>query len=167
MTKKSLPQTDENLLEIAIDRDLPVSSFSSLLRVVQAALREVARSNDDTREPFSRQRQPVLVVSTATRRGDLILLFSFIDPSDSTPLSRLSARTFGTFMEELSRLLKTPPQQRGLWGESVGSARRRDYESEVARRADQVRLELRRFPKSRLTFSRQTISFEGDRMVIE
>ena len=41
-------------LELRIDcRQLPVSSLSSLLRVVQAAIREVARSNEDTRQSFS------------------------------------------------------------------------------------------------------------------
>ena len=167
MTSKSRPQKEENLLEIAIDHDyLPVSSLSSLLRVVQAALREEARSNDDTRESFSQQRQPLLIVSTATRQGELSLRFSFTDPSDSAPLSQLSARTFGAFMDELSRLLKTLPQ-RGLWGEAAGGVPRRQYESEVARRVDQVRLELQRFPKARLSFNRQTILFEGGRMAIE
>ena len=166
MTSKSRPQKEENLLEIAIDHDyLPVSSLSSLLRVVQAALREEARSNDDTRESFLQQRQPLLIVSTATRQGELSLRFSFTDPSDSAPLSQLSARTFGAFMDELSRLLKTLPQ-RGLWGEA-GGVPRRQYESEVARRVDQVRMELQRFPKARLSFNRRTILFEGGRMAIE
>jgi hypothetical protein len=81
------------------------------------------------------------------------------------PMLLLSERTFGRFLDELGQFIKLLPQK-GLWGESVGGAQRRRYDSDVDRRLDQVRLELRRFPKARLTFDRSTISFEGDRMEI-
>ena len=158
---------EEKLLEITIDHErLPVSSLSSLLRVVQAALREEARSGDDTRQFFLQKKQPVLIVSIATRRGEVTLQFSFTDQSDCTPLSHLSEYTFGSFMDKFSRLFKTLPQ-RGLWGEVIGGIQHRQYESDVARRVDQVRLELQRFPKAKIRFDHQTILFEDGRMVIE
>ena len=165
MTTETGSESETRPLEIALGPSrLPVSYLSSLLRVLQAAMREVARSNDGTAAMFSQQPQPVLVVSTATVEGDLVLRFTFGDPLDSTPLTNLSSLTFKAFLEQFSQLVKELPQ-RSLWGESVGGARPR-YASGVERRLDQVRLELRRFPKARLSFDRHTISFEDDRMEI-
>ena len=167
MTTEGKPQTDAGSLEIALDRrDLPVSGVSSLLRVLQASLREVARGDDGIRHWFSRQPQPVLHMSADIAEEDLVLRFAFVDPADSTPLTRLSSDAFSAFFSQFSQLLKGLPQ-RGLWGESVGGARRRDYPTEVARRLDQVRLELRRFPRGRVVCGRATIQFEGDRMQID
>ena len=166
MTTESRSQTDAHLLEIAVDsRHLPVSYLSSLLRVVQAALREVARRADDTRDLFEQQPQPVLHLAVGHMEEELTLHFSFADPVDSSPLPQLSSVAFNAFVDQFTELLKGLPQ-RGLWGESVGGARAGRYDSEVYRRLDQVRLEMRRFSKARLSFGRQTISFEGDRMEI-
>ena len=166
MTTDSSAKADGHSLEIALDHShLRVSSLSSLLRVVQAALREVARSNDETRQEFSQQPQPVLVLSTQVTERELSLRFLFADPVDSTPMLRLSSQTFSAFVEQFGQLLKGLPQ-RGLWGESIGGAQSRRYETEAARRLDQVRLELRRFPRARLSYNRHTIKFEGDRMEI-
>ena len=57
--------------------------------------------------------------------------------------------------------------QRSLWGEPAGGSQSRRHESEAARRLDQLRLELRRFTDVRLSFHRQKIRFEGDRMEID
>ena len=166
MTTESRPDTDAYLLEISVDsRHLPVSYLSSLLRVVQAALREVARRADDTRDLFAKQPQPVLHLTVRPNEEELTLHFSFADPVDSAPLPQLSKSAFNAFVDQFSELLKGLPQ-RSLWGESIGGARAGRFDSEVYRRLDQVRREMRRFPKARLTFGRQTISFEGDRMEI-
>ena len=74
MSNTSLDHTDARLLEIVLDSGgLPVSNLSSLLRVVQAALREVARSSDDTRTITSQRPYPVLHLSTCIAQGELIL----------------------------------------------------------------------------------------------
>ena len=80
-------------------------------------------------------------------------------------MSQFSERTFSLLLEQFGQFIKGLPQ-RGLWGESVAGARRQRVGSEVTRRLDQLRMEMRRFPKSRLRFSRKTILFEGDRMEI-
>ena len=52
-------KADSRGLEITLDScDLPVSGLSSMLRVVQAALREVANAGESTRERFSQKPQP-------------------------------------------------------------------------------------------------------------
>ena len=115
---------------------------------------------------MSQQPQPVLHVSASNKDDDLILHFAFADPPDSQPLPELSSPTFDAFVEQLGELIKGLPQ-RNLWGESVGGPGRGSLESEVARRLDQLRLELQRFPRARLSFNRHTITFEGGRMEIE
>ena len=166
MTAERRPQSDAPLLEIALDSgDLPVSNLSSLLRVAQAALREVARNSDDFRDALAQQPAPVLHLSTRIKEGDLVLGFTFTDPSDSTPIPELSAGVSRLFMERFGQFVKEQAQ-RNLWGEQIGGVRRKRYDSEVTRRLDQLSGELRRFPKARLRFDRQTILFEGDRVEI-
>ena len=166
MTTERGPQTDSGALELVLGGyRLPVSNLSSLLRVLQAALREVARSDDATRQPFLQRPHPVLHLSTQVSELDLVLRFTFVDPLDGSPLPQLSSSAFNTFLDEFSRFLKTLPQ-RGLWGDSASGAPRRHYESDVARRFDQVRLELRRLSRATLKFNNHTISFEGDQLDI-
>ena len=167
MSVASSDQADAHMLEIALGSGkLAVSNLSSLLRVVQAALREVARGSDDTRVPFSQQPRPMLYLSTRIAQGEVVLGFTFAGTRDSKAMSQLSERVFSLFVERFGQFIKELPQ-RGLWGESVASGRQRQYESEVTRRLDQLRMELRRFPRARLKFDRQTILFEGDRMEIQ
>ena len=166
MTVGSRPESNAPLLEVELDsRGLPVSYLSSLLRVLQAVVREVARTNEDTRRLFSQQPQPVLLLSAHVTGENLALRFAFADPLDSTPMPQLSARTFESFLERFSQFLKGLAQP-GLWGISVKGGQRRRYESDMARRMDQLRVELRRFPRARLSFDRRTILLEGDHMEI-
>ena len=141
--------------------ELPVSNLSSMLRVVQAALREVARGHDDTRQQFSESTQPVLKVSSHITEGNLALRFTFADPTDSSPLPNLSSVAFSAFVDRLSQHIQELPQQRDLWGASVGGPHR-DHDSEIARRLNQVCNQMRRFPKATLSFDDRTIRFERD-----
>ena len=167
MTTESPSHTDTSLLELALDSNhLPVSYFSSLLRVVQAALREVARNDDSTRQPFIQQPQPVLLLTASVADDDLVMRFHFTDPLDSTPLTELSAQTFRSFVEQFGDYLKTLPQP-GLWGDAIGGMQTRRHRSEIERRMDQLRLELRRFPKAKIGFEEHSISIEAGRIEIE
>ena len=167
MTAEREHQTETETLEIALDRGgLPVSAMSSLLRAVQAALRELARNDDETRRMFTREPQPILRMSADVSGDELILSFGFADPTDWAPLERLSARTSKIFGTQIGEYLKSLPQ-RGLWGQSVSGPRRRGQASEITKRLDQVCVELRRFRQARLRCDRLTILFEGDRMQIE
>ena len=153
-------------LEITVDSsNLPVSGLSSLLRVVQAALREVARVEEATREQLLERPQPTLHLSATTDEANLTFRLIFADPTDRTPLLDLSTTTFRAFLSQLRRFVEKIPQ-RDLWGEAVGSPGRGEFHSEAEKRIDQVRQELRRLPKAKLTFEGQSITFEGDRMEI-
>lgn len=158
------PGRYELAIRLHLDR-VHVSYVSALLRVVQAALREVAQSDDEARQRFDRRPQPVLLLTSVATDGGLTLGFAFADPLDSRPLEDLSARTFSGFLEQFSGFVKSLPQP-SLWG---GAARRpsgRPHESDLAMRMDQVYGELRRSPRATLSFGGRTIEIEGDRMEI-
>ncbi len=151
-------------LEITLgSRELPVSNLSSMLRVLQAALREIARAEESTRERFSRNPQPTLHLSARTEAGDLILSLSFLDSLDTDPQEDLSSATFQAFLARLGDFIKSAPQ-RDLWGDAVGGPNGRDVQTDIDRRLDQVRRELRRLPRARLSFGTETIGFEGGRV---
>ncbi|MDA1348151.1 MAG: hypothetical protein O3A47_04685 [Chloroflexi bacterium] len=151
-------------LEIVLDTGyLPVSNVSSLLRIFQAALREVARGVDSASDPFAEPPYPALRMKTASADGALVLSFGFFDPVDSSPMTDLSERTCRIFMDRLGEVIKRLPQ-RGLWGDSVAGPQDATDDSPIGKRLDQLRAELRRFGKARVSFASRTISFEGDRM---
>ena len=154
-------------LEITLDRrNLPVSSLSSLLRVLQAALRELARRSDSTRGLFAEPPLPVLRLSAGTSDDDLVLSFVFDHPGEGGPMRELSEAVFSQLMSSLGEFIKALPQK-GLWGQSVAGSRPQRYDSEAARRLDELRIELRRFPRARLRYGQRSILFEGERMEIE
>jgi len=167
LTAESAPNNNTQMLEMALDSsNLPVSYLSSILRVTQAAVREVARTTEATRQAFSQQPQPVLMASTHTSDDQLVLSFVFADPIDSTAMTELSASVFAVFMDRFAELLKGLPQ-RGLWGASSRGSRRRRYETDLEKRMDQLRAELRRFAHARLSFDNRSIQFDGDRLEID
>ena len=67
------------------------------------------------------------------------------------------------FFDEFGEYIKKLPQ-RGLWGESVAGPQGISDESEVVKRLDQLRVELRRLGKAQLRYQNRRIFFEGDRM---
>ncbi len=161
---RQAPDVDQLMIELHPGR-VPVSFLSSLLRVLQAALREVARSDEDTRAQFDQRPQPILVLTKLEADGKLSLNLVFVNPVDSTPIGPLSDRTFDAFLDRFSEFVKGLPQP-GLWG---GAARRPapgSFESDLDRRMDQLYREIRRSTKAVLRFKNRTIEIEGDRLEI-
>lgn len=162
----SSSQEEVPLLEITLDhKNLRVSYLSSLLRAVQATLREVARSNEVTSQLFAQQTQPIFQLSTDVTEGDLILSFAFTSRSGELKVPQLATHTFDQFFNQFERFIKNLPQK-GLWGDTVGTTRRQRHASEVTKRLGHLRVELSRFPRARLEFKHHTIDFHGDRMEI-
>ena len=154
-------------LQITLNsRDLPVSSVSSTLRVLQAAVRDVARGVDDARGLFKGQPQPVLLLSTEVEGCNLYLNVYFADPLHSTPMLELSAQAFEPFMVKFGNLLKLLPQP-GLWGRMARRSGPSSIETETDRRLDELRVELRRFSRATLRFGNRSISFDGDQLEIQ
>ena len=144
---------------------VPVSYLSSLLRVLQAALREMALDDTGARELFDRSPQPVLALPRILVEETLTLRLVFVDPITGKPMEELSVRTFDAFLDRLGEYVKGLPQP-GLWGGAARRSPARPLESEVSRRMDQVYDELRRAPKAVLRFRARYIEIEGDRMEI-
>ena len=166
MSNQSDIETDRFSLGIELKRDnVTVSYLSSLLRVLQAALREVALDHSGAREHFDRSPQPVLVLPRISVEETLTLHLVFIDPIAATPMEELSVHTFDAFLDRLGEYVTSLPQP-GLWGGASRRSPGRPFESEVSRRMDQVYDELRRAPKAVLRFRARYIEIEGDRMEI-
>ena len=141
-----------------------VSYMSSLLRVVQAALREVALDTGGAREHFEGRPQPLLAMPALAGGDSIAMSFAFVDPQDGSPMEGLSAATFGSFLDRLQAHVTSLPQP-SLFG---GASRRPAQEagSEVERRMDQVYAELRRSSKVTLRHGGRSLAFERDRLEI-
>ena len=167
MSTEGASQPDSRPLVIELDsRGLPVSYVSSMLRVVQAAVREVARGVEEFRPLFEQPRSPLLLLSAEVAEGKLSLSVSFAEPGDSAPMPDLSAQAFELFMERFARLLEDTTQL-GLWGQMAKGAGPRQFDSEVDRRLSELRTELRHFGSARVSYGGRIIAFDGDRMRID
>ncbi len=145
--------------------ELPVSYVSTLLRVIQAALREVARSGEGTRQAFSQQAQPILLMSMNSCAETISLRFHFADPTSDVALDQISEQSFYALMERFLVYVKGLPQ-RDLWGEPTTSGVQTPFGTEVERRIDQLRRELRRISKATIRFHEHTVVIEGDRLEV-
>lgn len=160
-------QAEIKELHITLDsHDLPVSYVSSMLRVLQAAVREVARGVTDSRALFAGQPQPVLMLSTSVDVRELKSKVFFADSVDSTPMLELSAQAFDPFMAHFANLLKMIPQP-GLWGPISRRQSRDQFETETEHRLDELRVELRHFSRATISFGNRSISFDGDQLEIQ
>ena len=163
----SIDSSEYRLLLIVESHALPVSYVSRTLRVVQAAVREVAREVERGGSMFERQPQPSLLLDvTLPNESEIAFSLYFADPVDDTPMPELSTRAFEPFMEEFGKLLKQMPQ-RGLWGRMARQTGSHRLRSEADRRLDELRVELRHFRKAVLTHRSKSITFDGDQMEIE
>ena len=144
---------------------MTVSYLSSLLRVVQAAIREVARGSQNTRQMLDDSPQPQLVLSKVAADAGLTLFFTFAHPIDSTPLDELSAQTFEAFLRGFGEFVRGLPQP-SLWGGAAPRPSQGAPESELERRLDQVYRELRRSRRATMGFGGRTVEIEGERMEI-
>ncbi len=159
------PDTTANVLTIEIgEGTVSVSYVSSLLRIVQAALREVALNTGGAREHFEGRPQPLLAMPALAGGESLTMSFVFVDPGDGSPMEDLSAATFGSFLDRLQAYVTSLPQP-SLFG---GASRRptREAGTEVDRRMDQVYAELRRASRVTLRHRGRSLAFEGDRLEV-
>ena len=165
MAEGTGPDTSAKVLSIEIAQaSVSVSYMSSLLRVVQATLREVALDTDGAREHFEGRPQPLLAMPAPAGGDSIAMSFVFVDPQDSSPLEKLSAATFGSFLDRLQAHVASLPQP-SLFG---GASRRptREAASEVERRMDQVYAELRRASRVTLRHGGRSLAIEGDRLEV-
>lgn len=145
-------------------KQLSVSSLSTLLRVVQATLRQIAMEDPKTRSLFDKSHTPALIVSPSVSGDAVSLRFTFADPSTNATMDDLSRDAFQAFITAFVWCLKSQPQ-RGLWGIPPKVPQRRRL-SKLEARVDQVRVELRRLSSASVIYGNHSISIEGDRIEI-
>ena len=158
--------SDYRLLLTVRSDGLRVSHVSSTLRVIQAAVREVARSVDQSSPLFEGRGQPLLLVdASASADSGLTMSFYFAD-SDDAPMRELSEQVLGAFMDEFARVLASRSQL-GLWGRTARVSGPAGLESDIALRLDELKVLLRRFGSASLRLGERSITFNGDTLVIE
>ena len=167
MASDRVATSEYRLLLVVESRALPVSYVSRTLRVIQAAVREVAKGVEEGGAMFEGQPQPSLLLDiTIPNETEIEFSLYFADPADDTPMPELSTRAFEPFMEEFGELLKQMPQ-RGLWGRMARQTGSHRLLTEASRRLDELRVELRHFRKAVLVHRSRSITFDGDQMEIE
>ena len=167
MASDRVATSEYRLLLVVESRALPVSYVSRTLRVIQAAVREVAKGVEEGGAMFEGQPQPSLLLDiTIPNETEIEFSLYFADPADETPMPELSTRAFEPFMEEFGELLKQMPQ-RGLWGRMARQTGSHRLLTEASRRLDELRVELRHFRKAVLIHRSRSITFDGDQMEIE
>ena len=157
--------SDYRLLLTVRSDSLRVSHVSSTLRAILAAVREVARSVNESSTHFEGQSQPILLVDTsASADSGLTLSFYFAD-TDDAPMREFSEQVMGAFMDEFARVLASRSQL-GLWGRTARGSGPSGLESDIARRLDDLKVLLRRFGSASLSLGDRSITFDGDTLEI-
>ena len=157
MNSEAMLRIDQNALVVQLAQShVSVSYLSSLLRVIQVGLREVARNNTSTRIQFDRQPQPMLLISINTGKDSLKLSFNFSDSSEELQVTEFSSQIFSDFLEYFAEFVRSLPQP-SLWGGAALRSPNAQFESEVIRRMDQIYRALRRSTKATMSFQKRTI----------
>jgi len=140
----------------------PVSSLSSLLRTVQAAVRETALATPLGAQRFVEAPHPVLLTSIRESAGEdrLELRFFFADPATSTPEPELSKAAFAAFMDTLEETLKAQPQ-RMLWDAPARPPRGAGHGGGPSPRIQQMWDDLGRFQNVTLNIGARQITVSG------
>jgi hypothetical protein len=113
-----MPERNSRLTLTTGSSSLHVSALSSLLRTLQAAVRDAAHGAEAGARLLAAQPPPVLEVSVTGVAGEgLTLSFGFLGP-DGAPQAELDAVAFPAFMSGLAAALRVSPQ-RTLWGTPV------------------------------------------------
>ncbi|MBM3958828.1 MAG: hypothetical protein FJ314_03510 [SAR202 cluster bacterium] len=150
-------------IELRPDR-LSVSAVSSLLREVQAALREAARHVPEVAPMFEGEGTPVLLVAFARTADAIGMEFTFTDPTTRQASGAVSGLVARRFMAALESELKRRPQ-RTLWGQPATTARRKAAEAEsdpLSGRASIILAELGRVSSAVIRSGERQIRLSGD-----
>ena len=158
--------SDYRLLLTVRSDGLRVSHVSSTLRAILAAVREIARSVNESSTHFEGSSQPLLLMDiTADAESGMTLSLYFADTADA-PMRELSEQVLGAFMDEFGRVLASRSQL-GLWGRMARVSGSGELESDIARRLDDLKVLLRRYGSASLSLGDRSITFDGDTLAIE
>ncbi len=123
--QRRLPNVSTDLSRLVVSlpgSTLSVSALYSLLRELQAAVRNAGTNTRAWAEFTADRPDPVLQVGTQNEEhGGLRLEFYFANPQTREPLDAISELSFTVFMDDLQDFLKSQ-RQRTFWGESARPA---------------------------------------------
>ena len=136
----------------------PVSAVSSILRTLQAAIRDAAHTRPQVLAALQTRPLPILLVfPTSLSKSDKAIAFNlcFADPNTQTPISEISIAVFRSFMDAMDLAIKTMPQQT-LWGHAVRLPGTTD--TSPSRRIAALLAELGRFPYAIIKFDNRRVT---------
>lgn len=152
---------NSNFIGISIPvRTLQVSYASNLLRVIQAAIRELAQSSNQTNQLLSEKPSPVLssIITFSDEQSIIRLFFTRSDSQDD--LSELTEEIGKMFLNSFREFLSGNSQS-SLFGFNVPE-NRSQHDSSLHKRYSQVSGLLKRYPGTSLSHSGVSIAFTKD-----
>ena len=156
--------SSKNKLSLYIyEKDLSVSYISSLLRTLQAAIREIAISDGVIQNDFNEEKKHTLVISNLD--FDIAFKFEmiFIDVLERKVNENLSKKVFNKFVLEFIAFIRTLPHP-GLWGDASPKLWDPKSKSDVEIRMYQVYRELKRCSKVIIESGSKKIEIDGERL---
>lgn len=139
-----------------------VSTLSSLLRTLQAAIRETAFNTPAVSDRFVDGVPPVLFVRVGESSEDrhLELRFFFVDHVSGYPENAVSRTVFGAFIDALEKTLKSQPQK-SFWGAPATKHVRTVASAGQPARIQQVLDDLGRSGRATLSLGPRQILIQG------
>ena len=145
------------------EKDLSVSYISSLLRTLQAAIREIAISDASIQNDFNEEKKHILVISNLTFDTSFKFEMVFIDVVERKFNENLSRNIFDKFVLELISFIRTLPQP-GLWGDASSKSWDSKAKSDIEIWMYQVYRELKRCTKVIIESGTKKIEIDGERL---
>ena len=145
------------------EKDLSVSYISSLLRTLQAAIREIAISDPSVQNSFNEEKKHILVISNLMFDVSFKFEMIFIDVVERKFNENLSRHVFDKFVLEFISFVRTLPQP-GLWGEASPKLWNSNAKSDIEIRMYQVYRELKRCTKVIIESGGKKIEIDGERL---
>ena len=145
------------------EKDLSVSYISSLLRTLQAAIREIAISDAAMQNYFNEEKKHTLVISNLNFDTAFKLEMIFIDVLERKFNQNLSMKVFDKFVLEFISFIRALPQP-GLWGDASPKSWDPKAKSDTEIRMYQVYRELKRCSKVIIESGAKKIEIDGERL---
>lgn len=167
MTTNNNSRYSRDGFSISFDRSMiQVSYLSSLLRILQATLREVGQTREQTRQRFEQKPYPVLMMTISSVENFLSVEMLFADSSNSSILSNFSRQIFEAFLDQFSKYISDLPQP-SLFGGAAPKSSMVSSDKPLSVRMDQIHRELRRAGKVAIHVGKRSIRIEGESMEIK
>ena len=159
----NMNQSKHKLNLYIYEKDLSVSYISSLLRTLQAAIREIAISDGTIQNDFKEEKKHTLVISNLNFDTAFKFEMIFIDVLERKFNQNLSMKVFDKFVLEFISFIRTLPQP-GLWGDASPKSWDSKSKSDIEIRMYQVYRELKRCNKVIIESGAKKIEIDGERL---